>query len=636
MPHLPVIIGFGGINAAGRSSFHHGYRRLILDKLDAHTRQQTILDLITLTNHATYQQGQYTLNNQTSRISPKKLVSQLGQSVLNDTLIRRIVDRAYNVDALVMNKAATLQPDQGQSQTIRLKRRQVPNCIPSHWQVEDTGGDELRITIHGGIDAILPDYRQASVQAAGQLPSGFNPGDLYQSRNHPRSLQMTVFSASDAIYSTGIDWSDIRALLPPDQVAVYAGNSIGQLDEQGFGGLIKNPSVGKRITSKQMPLGYGQMPADFINAYLIGSLGATGSSLGACATFLYNLHNGVNDIKDGKRQLVIVGSSDAPITPEVIEGFRTMGALAEDHDLCALDHSDKPDYRRAVRPFSSNCGFTIGESSQFVVLCSDALALQLGAQIHGSVPDVFINADGHKKSISAPGIGNYITLGKALALAEKLIGTSSLQQRTCVQAHGTSTPQNRVTESHVLNESARAFGIENWPVAAIKCYLGHSQGTAGGDQLNNSLGIWQYGYIPGINTIDHVADDVHTSQLRIQAQHHEVGTKGIDAVLLNSKGFGGNNASAILLSPHITTTMLTRKHGLYSMNQLQSQQEATLERAQSYNEQAIQGQTKPIYQFGKDVLTGEDLAISHDEIRIPGYDQPISLNVPNPYTDYGA
>ena len=129
---------------------------------------------------------------------------------------------------------------------------------------------------------------------------------------------------------------------------------------------------------------------------------------------------------------------------------------------------------------------------------------------------------------------------------------------------------------------------------------------------------------------------MHTSQLSIQAQHHEVGTKGIDAVLLNSKGFGGNNASAILLSPHITTTMLTRKHGLYSMNQLQSQQEATLERAQSYNEQAIQGQTKPIYQFGKHVLTGEDLDISHDEIRIPGYDQPISLNVPNPYTDYGA
>jgi acetoacetyl-[acyl-carrier protein] synthase len=249
------------------------------------------------------------------------------------------------------------------------------------------------------------------------------------------------------------------------------------------------------------------------------------------------------------------------------------------------------------------------------------------------VADVFINADGHKKSISAPGVGNYITLGKALALVEKLIGTDALQQRTCVQAHGTSTPQNRVTESHVLNESALAFGIENWPVAAVKCYLGHSQGTAGGDQLNSSLGIWQYGYIPGIGTIDHVADDVHTSQLNIQSQHHEVGTQGIDAVFLNSKGFGGNNASAILLSPHTTKAMLTRKHGQHAMTRFQYQQETTLEQALIYDEQAIQGNTNPIYQFGKDVLVGEDLSINHDEIRIPGYDQPISLDIPNPYKD---
>ncbi len=633
MSHLPVIIGFGGINAAGRSSFHHGYRRLVLNKLDAHTQQQTILDLITLTNQATWQQGQYSLINQSDRISAKKLANQLGPSVLNDTLIRRIIHSAYNVDALVMNKAATLQPAQGKSQTIRLKRRHIPNRIPPHWKLEDTGGDELQVTIHGGIDAILPDYRQASVQAAGQLPTGFNPGTLYQSRNHPRTLQMTVFGASDAIYSMGIEWLKIRHLLPPDQVAVYAGNSIGQLDEPGFGGLIKYPSMGKRITSKQMPLGYGQMPADFINAYLIGSLGATGSSLGACATFLYNLHTAVNDIKEGKRQLIIVGGSDAPITPEVMEGFRTMGALAEDYALCALDQSDTPDYRRATRPFSSNCGFTMGESSQFVVLCSDSLALHLGAQIYGSVADVFINADGHKKSISAPGVGNYITLCKALALTEKLIGVNSLRQRTCVQAHGTSTPQNRVTESHVLNESARAFGINNWPVAAVKCYLGHSQGTAGGDQLNSSLGIWEYGYIPGIATIDHVANDVHASQLKIQAQHHEVGTQGIDAVFLNSKGFGGNNASAILLSPHITTAMLTRKHGQSAMTHLQYQQAITREQAQAYDEQAIQGRSKPIYEFGKDVLTGEDLSINHDEICVPGYTQPISLDIPNPYAN---
>jgi len=65
----------------------------------------------------------------------------------------------------------------------------------------------------------------------------------------------------------------------------------------------------------------------------------------------------------------------------------------------------------------------MGEASQWIVLTSDDLALKLGAQIHGAVAGVFVNADGHKKSISAPGIGNYITLAKAAALTESMLRT---------------------------------------------------------------------------------------------------------------------------------------------------------------------------------------------------------------------
>ncbi|BBI53189.1 hypothetical protein HORIV_56100 [Vreelandella olivaria] len=60
---------------------------------------------------------------------------------------------------------------------------------------------------------------------------------------------------------------------------MYAGNSIGQLDDQGWGGLLKSLVSGQRATSKQMPLGYGQMPADFLNAYVLGSVGGTGAAL---------------------------------------------------------------------------------------------------------------------------------------------------------------------------------------------------------------------------------------------------------------------------------------------------------------------------------------------------------------------
>ena len=631
MTHLPVIIGFGGINAAGRSSFHHSYQRLIEEHLSTAQSTRMLTGLATLTNQVTYQGGNYHLASGTA-ITPAQIHHSLKQSLLNGTLIRPIQNSAYDINNLVLNKATQITSLDDVTDSIRFKLRKhyLPTQIPSNWQLKYLD-DEVDVTVQGGMDVIFPDARRSRVSAAGQLPDGFKPGTLYPSRNHPRNLQMTVYGASDALRSIGIDWDVIQKQLRPDRIAVYASNSIGQMDEQGFGGLLKYPTQGRRITSKQMPLGYGQMPADFVNAYLIGNVGAVGSSLGACATFLYNLRNGVNDIKSGLRDLVIVGSSDAPITPEVMEGFRTMGALAEDKKLCELDNIDKPDLRRTSRPFSSNCGFTMGEASQWVVLASDRLAIALGAQIYGSVAGVFVNADGYKKSISAPGIGNYLTLGQACSLTRAILGEASLRHRSCVQAHGTSTPQNRVTESHVLNKTAIAFGIESWPIGAVKAYLGHSQGSAGGDQLITSLGLWKYGFFPGINTIDHVADDVHASQLRIESKHMELGVDGIDTVLLNSKGFGGNNASAMLMSPQATQNLLQQRHGKKAFATWHTNQEVAQEQAQNYDDAAINGTAKPIYRFDYQVVDGEALCISDQEITIPGYDQSVDIQQTNPY-----
>ncbi|MBN3585988.1 hypothetical protein JYB64_26705, partial [Algoriphagus aestuarii] len=93
-------------------------------------------------------------------------------------------------------------------------------------------------------------------------------------------------------------------------------------------------------------------------------------------------------------------SSEAPITQECIEGYGAMSALATEEGLRLIEGRDEVDFRRASRPFSQNCGFTLAESGQFVLLMDDELALELGADIHGAVPDVFVSADGFKKSIS--------------------------------------------------------------------------------------------------------------------------------------------------------------------------------------------------------------------------------------------
>ncbi len=627
MSHLPVIVGMGGINPAGRTSGHQAFRRTVLDALPADQQRQTLEGLAALMRLAEHSDNGWHDSAGQPIDSPAQ---SLRDHVLNHTLIRRNEDPRFLAPGLPANRRAEMTLSEPVRFTLR--RRQLPEQLPEGWQVEDIDAKEVAVTVPAGnFSALLPDALEPKVRAAAQLPSGFDPASLYRSVHHPRGLSMAVFSASDCLGASGLAWESIRQRLDPDHIAVYAGNSIGQLDDQGWGGLLKSLVSGQRATSKQMPLGYGQMPADFLNAYVLGSVGSTGAALGACASFLYNLRLGIDDIRAGRCRVVMVGTADAPITPEIIEGFRAMGALADDASLKALDSLallTDADYQRACRPFARNCGFTMAEGSQFVLLMDDALALELGADILGSVPDVFVNADGFKRSISAPGIGNYITLGKATALVKDMLGEKALKERTFLHAHGTSTPKNRTTESHVFDEIARANGIENWPVVAIKAFIGHSQGSAAGDQLVSALGSFAHGLLPGIPTLDAVADDVYAKRLRFSTTPLPFKA---DAAFINAKGFGGNNATGVVLSPQVTERLLTQRHGSAAISAWKTRREAVRENVAAYLEGADRGHYAPRYQFGEAVLEGPELEIHADRIHIPGYEHAVSLTADNPF-----
>ena len=56
---LPVIVGFGGYNAAGRSSFHHGFRRTVIESLDDQARQETLTGLAVMTKLVRVVEGRY-------------------------------------------------------------------------------------------------------------------------------------------------------------------------------------------------------------------------------------------------------------------------------------------------------------------------------------------------------------------------------------------------------------------------------------------------------------------------------------------------------------------------------------------------------------------------------------------------
>ncbi len=635
MSTLPVIIGFGGINSAGRSSSHHGYRRLVLDHLAPDEARQTRASLAALMGLLKHRDGLW-LNQQGAQVDLDSYLQSIDPLLQAGTLVRKLEDNLFDPNRLLFHKRASLQADAGKPISFNLRKQHLPESVPLSWQLSEAGDGMVRVEIEHSFEVLTENYRSSAVNSAGQLPSGFVPLEHYPSRNHPRGLQLTVIGASDAIQSLGFEWESVLQHITADQISVYAGSSMSQMDYDGNGGLLQARLLGKRVSSKQLPLGFAEMPADFINAYILGNIGTTGSNAAACASFLYNLRQGLRDIRSGSQRLSIIGTSEAPLTPEIIDGYTTMGALADDQALLQLDRDkglSAPDHRRACRPFGMNAGFTLAESSQFIVLCDDALALELGANIHGAVNEVFVNADGYKKSIASPGVGNYITMAKAAAATQNVIGAEGLQRRSYVQAHGTGTPQNRTTESHILSEIARTWKISKWPVAALKSYIGHSLASSSGDQLVSSLGVWKYGIIPGILSTEAIAGDVHQDNLDILLQHRETGTDGMDAVLLNSKGFGGNNATASLLAPHVVERMLKRKHGEQAMSRYRQRNEAVQAASAAYDDAVIKGEVQPIYRFDHNVLGGEHLQMSQRELRIEGHLHPIDLQVENAYQD---
>ena len=634
MDRLPLIVSFGGINPAGRGSGFNAYRRLVFDQLETSKQIETLHNLAALTGRLR-QQGGHWVNAAGQTVELEAWLRDIQPELLTGTLIRKLEEPHFNSDLQPVHQRATLKAAD-QPLQFRLPRRQLPRPIPDNWHLTE-GPDAATVLVStDSLTAMLASNRQGEVKAGGQLPTGFDPGKTYSSRNHPRALQMTVFGASDAIQSMGLCWDNLKQLVAPDQISVYAGSCLGQLDYTGNGGLLQARLLGRRVTSKQLPLGLNEMPADFLNAYLLGSLGTTGHNNGACATFLYNLRQGIRDIQSGTHRLAIVGTSESCLTPETYEAFTTMGALASDASLRELDGLSgdaEPDYRRACRPFGRNSGFTVAESAQFIVLMDDQLALDTGASIYGAVNEVFVNADGHKKSITGPGLGNYITMAKAVAATRNIIGDRALKTATLVQAHGTGTPQNRVSEAAILNQVAASFGIARWPVAAVKSYLGHTIASAAGDQLLTSLGIWSDGLIPGILTTHELAEDVVDDHLDFLLAHRETNPADLSAVLINSKGFGGNNASASILAPHRATRMLEKRHGKQAMARYYRRNAEVQEKIRDYIESTRRGENRTIYKFDHNVLDGSALKMDDRTIQVRDLSQVVSLQLRNPYAD---
>ena len=221
-----------------------------------------------------------------------------------------------------------------------------------------------------------------------------------------------------------------------------------------------------------------------------------------------------------------MGGSEAAVTPIAIAAFARMGALSMRHD----------DPERASRPFDvDRDGFVLGEGAGFLVLERLDRAQARGARIYGQVAGYGRNADAYHITAPSPG-GVGAAECMRLALADAGIDPSEVSH---VNAHGTSTPLNDAAEAEAI---VKVFGGSGPPVTSVKGAMGHLIGAAGAVEAVASFLAMRDGKVPP--TANHQRGEDELGIDVVAGSPRDV-TAG--PVVSNSFGFGGHNASLVLI-----------------------------------------------------------------------------------------
>ena len=123
------MVGFGGINPAGRMSFNHAYRRLVIDALDQDRQASTYRSLAQLMG----------------RSEVESLSDEDRAHIRDHTLIRRI--ELFDPDSVTWQSAAKLAGGTGQQLKFTLASRQLPEPLPDNWQITPVDERKVEVTI---------------------------------------------------------------------------------------------------------------------------------------------------------------------------------------------------------------------------------------------------------------------------------------------------------------------------------------------------------------------------------------------------------------------------------------------------------------------------------------------------------
>jgi len=348
--------------------------------------------------------------------------------------------------------------------------------------------------------------------------------DRVEARKLDRTQQLALIASREAWADAGTPEVDPQRLAV--SFATGIGGAVTLLDQWD---LMREKGP-RRVSPHTIPMLMPNGPAAVVGLDISARAGVH-CPVSACASGAEAVAQGLEMIRSGRADVVMVGGTEACIHPLPLAAFSAMMALSK--------RNDEPE--RASRPWDKGRdGFVFGEGAAALVLESEQHALARGARIYAEVAGAGLTSDGHHIAQPDP-TGQGATRAMKAAIAD---AGSQPQDIVHVNAHGTSTPQGDVAEVKAI-KAALGDAAATVALTSTKSMTGHLLGAAGAvESLATILALYERTVPPTINLED-LDDEV---DLDIVTGEPRALPDGPIAALNNSFGFGGHNVALVFRS----------------------------------------------------------------------------------------
>lgn len=371
----------------------------------------------------------------------------------------------------------------------------------------------------------ITDVSEHSVKIGGEV-SNFKPEehlDKKEAKRMDRYTQLAMVAAKDAFEDSGLDMSKED----PTRVGVIVGSAAG-----GIGTIEQNHrAIMEKGPSKCSPFTVPMMIVDMAAGRISIAYNAKGPNkavVTACATASHSLGDALRTIQYGEADVMFAGGCEAPLTPLALAGFSSARTLST--------RNDEPE--KASRPFDKDRdGFVMSEGAGVFILEELEHALARGAKIYAEFVGYGSSADAN--DIVAPcADGDGAARAMALALKDAGLQPTDVQY---VNAHGTSTSLGDVAETLAVKRIYGDYAKNGLLVSSTKSMVGHLLGASGAIEAAASIKAIETGIVPPTINLDNPDEKCDLDYVPNVARV----LGNVNAVMSNSFGFGGHNASLI-------------------------------------------------------------------------------------------